>query len=146
MDLRQFLQGSWRLARVIEDRRGGQTGVLRGQASFAPDGAGLVLTESGRLRLGPHAGAAHRRTLYRFPAPGRAEVCFADGRPFHDLDLTDGTWQAAHRCGADLYRGMFRVLDPHTLLVRWVVAGPRKDAVLTSRFRRRDRCRSGQSG
>jgi hypothetical protein len=136
-DLRRFLHGCWRLARVIDDRRAGQTGVLRGEARFDADGAGLVLTETGRLRLGAHAGPACRRTLYRFPAPARAEVLFADGQPFHMLDLSEGACTAIHRCDADFYRGAFRAPDPDTLLVRWTVTGPRKDAVLTSRYRRR---------
>lgn len=136
-DLRWFLCGRWRLARVIDDRRAGQTGVLRGEARFDTDGAGLVLTEAGRLRLRAYTGPAFRRSLYRFPAPARAEVRFGDERPFHTLDLTEGACTAIHRCGADIYRGAFRTIGPDTLLVRWTITGPRKDAVLTSRYRRR---------
>lgn len=136
-DLRRFLHGRWRLARTIDDRRAGQVGVLRGEARIEASGAGLVLTESGRLRLGAYAGPAFRRSLYRFPAPRRAEVLFADGRPFHELDLSEGACTVVHRCDTDIYRGAFTAIDSDTLLVRWTVTGPRKDAVLTSRYRRR---------
>ena len=38
-----------------------------------------------------------------------------------------GTAEAVHRCGADLYRGTFRVLGSDEWVVEWVVSGPRKD-------------------
>ena len=52
-DLRAFLTGTWRIARTVKDARSGQDGVFDGTALFAPlpDG-GLLLTESGTMRLG----------------------------------------------------------------------------------------------
>jgi len=135
-DLRSFLLGPWRLARAIDDRRGGQRGFVRGQASFTARQDGLGYVETGRLRLGAHSGPAHQSYLYAFPEVGRAEVRFADGRAFHVLDLAEGRWACTHRCGADLYRGSFEVASPNMLRVRWTVAGPRKDFVSLSRYRR----------
>ena len=61
---------------------------------------------------------------------------FADGRPFHELDLGDGLWSAGHCCGADVYRGRFRALGPDLWWARWIVTGPRKDQALESLFSR----------
>ena len=135
-DLRDFLIGTWRLTRSIEDRRGVQTGSLRGRAIFAPERIGLHYREEGRLRLGAHAGVARQAHLYRFPCAHRAEVRFEDARPFHDLDLSAGTWEVVHFCGADTYRGRFQVVGLDLLTVHWTATGPRKDYVIFSRYRR----------
>ncbi len=139
-DLRAFLQGTWRLTRTLEDRRAGQRGRLDGQAVFAPAGAGLVCRERGVLRLGAFTGPAERVYRYRFPAPGRypgrAEVAFQDGRPFHDLDLSHGRWSVAHSCRDDLYRGSFEVEGRDRWTVVWRVLGLRKDQVLCGRYDR----------
>ena len=54
------------------------------------------------MRLGAFTGPAERVYRYGFPAPGRAEVAFEDGRRFHDLDLSHGRWSVAHSCRDDL--------------------------------------------
>ena len=135
-DLRAFLLGPWRLARLIDDRRAGQRGGLRGRAVFAAEGAGLRHGETGRLRLGIHTGPARQDYRYLFPRPDLAEARFADGRPFHDLDLSRGHWEAEHLCGDDLYRGTFHALGRDLLVVSWAVTGPRKDYAMVSRYRR----------
>ncbi len=135
-DLRAFLIGAWRLARAIDDRRGVRAGSLHGRAVFAPQGTGLRYREEGRLRLGAHAGLARQAHVYRFPEPQRAKVCFEDARPFHDLDLSAGTWEAVHFCGADTYRGRFQAFGPGLLTVHWTATGPRKDYAMFSRYRR----------
>ena len=133
-DLRAFLEGAWRLSRSLDDRRTGQRGRLDGLAVFTPSGALLIYRERGMVRLGGYQGRAERVYRYGFPAPGRAEVAFEDGAPFHDLDLTGGTWTADHRCREDRYRGVFRALAPDAWEVVWRVAGPRKDQTLTTRY------------
>ena len=135
-DLPGFLQGTWRLARIIEDRRTQTSGFLRGRAVFTPHRRGLRCREQGRMRLGPHEGPTHRTHFYEFPRKDLASVLFDDGRPFHDLDLTGGRWHCTHLCGADRYRGEFLVLGADVLAVRWEVTGPRKDYALVSRYRR----------
>jgi len=148
LDLKAFLQGRWRLTRTLEDRRAGQRGRFDGQAVFAPAGAGLVYRERGVLRLGAFTGPGERVYRYGFPgpgraprgapgrAPGRAEIAFEDGRPFHDLDLSQGRWSVAHRCRDDLYRGSFEVEDHDRWTAVWHVSGPRKDQVLRGRYDR----------
>ncbi len=99
----------------------------------------LAYREEGCLELGGFETLAHQSYLYAFPAPHRAhraEVRFADGRPFHVLDLRDGQWSAEHVCAADLYRGRFRAEGPDRWSVLWTVTGPRKDQVLESLFTR----------
>jgi len=139
-DLRAFLGGAWHLERDLEDRRAATRGRLAGRAVFAPEGAvpgaALRYREAGELAFAGHRGAFYRVYLYRFPRPGRAEVAFDDGRPFHDLDLTRGAWAAVHRCGDDLYEGRFAATGADAWRAVWRVTGPRKDLVLTSRYRR----------
>ena len=137
-DLRAFLTGAWRIARTVKDARNGQDGGFDGTAVFAPlaDG-GLLLTESGTMRLGGYTGPAEQTYRYAFPdGPGRAEVFRHDGTPFHRLDLATGTAEAVHHCGADLYQGMFRVLGPDEWIVEWAVSGPRKDYHMVTRHYR----------
>ncbi len=78
------------------------------------------------------------RTLRFLPgsAPGTADVRFADGRPFHDLDLSSGRHVADHPCSADLYRGEFTVRDADHWRSVWRVRGPAKDLVLTTDYAR----------
>ena len=136
-DLSAFLEGAWRLSRILDDRRTQQRGRLDGLAVFTPCGARLIYRERGVLRIGAYQGRAERVYNYAFSAPGRAEVAFDDGAPFHDLDLTGGTWSADHRCREDRYHGRFRVLAPDAWEVVWQVAGPRKDQTLTTRYCRK---------
>lgn len=63
-------------------------------------------------------------------------MCFADGRPFHGLDLTTGHHVAGHPCAADLYRGEFTVRDADHWRSVWRVGGPAKDLVLTTDYAR----------
>jgi hypothetical protein len=140
-DLREFLQGSWRLERRLDDRRAGQQGRLSGQALFAPVEGDLLYREEGRLTIGDHVGPAEQSYRYAFPAPGegnaaRAAVHFRDGRFFHDLDLSRGVWACTHFCDPDRYEGEFSVLDADTWRVVWRVTGPRKDLTLDSTYRR----------
>ena len=140
-DLRTYLAGTWEIRRILEDKIRGEGGRFDGQASFAPESDDtLAYREDGCLVLGGFATLAHQSYLYGFPAPlvvpHRAEVRFADGRPFHDLDLSAGLWQAEHLCAADLYRGQFRAEAPGRWSAVWTVTGPRKDQRLESLFTR----------
>lgn len=136
-DLKSFLQGEWSIERRLDDRRAGQVGRLAGAAAFTPEGAGLLYREEGRLSIGGYEGPALQTYRYAFPAPRRATVRFADGRFFHDLDLSAGGWRCSHLCGDDRYEGEFSLLEPGCWRVVWTVTGPRKDLVLDSHYRRR---------
>jgi hypothetical protein len=67
---------------------------------------------------------------------GRAAVHFDHGGFFHDLDLSTGAWATDHPCRDDVYRGEYVVLDAGRWRQEWVVTGPAKDHVITTRFTR----------
>lgn len=153
-DVAAYLLGRWDVERVVRDLRSGEEGGFRGTAVFRPAGEGpaagdgravagagapgtLVHVEEGELEWG---GAVHRagRTLRLRPCPdGSAEVDFADGRPFHDLDLRTGRWHTVHPCAADRYEGTFTVVAAGEWHLEWRVSGPAKDQALRSVYRRR---------
>ncbi|KUM71204.1 DUF6314 family protein [Streptomyces curacoi] len=140
-DALDYLAGSWRVERSVRDLAGGEDGEFSGTTVFSPlDGGGLLHHESGTFvwRGVPRPA---ERTLRFLPGdtPGTADVRFADGRPFHDLDLTSGRHIADHPCSADRYRGEFTVRDADHWRTVWRVRGPAKDLVLTTDYAREDR-------
>ncbi|MEV5341458.1 DUF6314 family protein [Streptomyces sp. NPDC052676] len=134
-----FLAGSWRVERSVRDLASGDEGCFDGTTVFGPlEGGALLHRESGTFVWQGVARPAER-TLRFLPGAagvGTADVRFADGRPFHDLDLTTGRWVADHPCAADLYRGEFTVRDPDHWRTVWRVRGPAKDLVLTTDYAR----------
>jgi len=135
-DLRRYLAGAWTVSRLIDDRRQRARGSFLGWAWFTESADGLDYRERGQMLLPVYRGIATQGYRYRFAAPGRAVVRFADGRFFHDLDLSEGSWQAEHLCGQDLYEGRFAVQGEDHWSVGWRVSGPRKNLLLSSRFLR----------
>ncbi|MFJ8200507.1 DUF6314 family protein [Streptomyces sp. NPDC096152] len=138
-DVLAHLAGGWRVERTVRDLAGGAEGRFTGTTVFEPlDGGGLLHRESGVFVWQGVARPAER-TLRFLPAdpPGTAQVRFADGRPFHDLDLRSGHHVAHHPCAADRYRGEFTVLDAAHWRTVWRVGGPAKDLVLTTDYARR---------
>jgi hypothetical protein len=131
-DLARFLPGRWRVERALEDGALG-TGRFRGSATFTPDGDGIEWVETGRMRLGRYDGPA-RRTLRLVRDGDGWEVRFADGRPFHRLDLGGGSDTFTHPCGADRYAGEFTVRGPDAFEIGWSVTGPAKAQRLTGRY------------
>ncbi|MGW1065964.1 DUF6314 family protein [Streptomyces aureus] len=137
-DVLAYLGGAWRVERSVRDLASGAEGRFTGTTVFDPlEGSGLLHRESGTFVWQGVARPAER-TLRFLPGdgPGRALVRFADGRPFHDLDLTSGHWVTDHPCSADLYRGEFTVRDEHHWRSLWRVRGPAKDLVLTTDYTR----------
>ena len=134
-DLAHFLSGTWRVDRALEDAALG-TGHFRGSATFTPDGDGLAWVETGRMTLGRYDGPARRALRLVRDAQGW-EVRFADGRPFHRLDVRgDGHCAFDHPCGPDRYAGEFAVRGPDAFEIDWSVSGPAKDQRLTGRYER----------
>ncbi|MER5430466.1 DUF6314 family protein [Streptomyces sp. NPDC002588] len=137
-DVLLYLAGSWRVERSVRDLTSGDAGAFTGATDFRPLAeGGLLHLESGTFTWQGVARPAER-TL-RFlpgPVPGTADVRFADGRPFHDLDLTTGRHTADHPCSADLYRGEFAVRDADHWRTVWRVGGPAKDLLLTTDYAR----------
>lgn len=135
-DVPAYLAGRWRVERSVQDLASGAEGHFSGATVFtALDAGGLLHEESGTFTWQGVARPA-TRTL-RFlpgPGPGTADVRFADGRPFHPLDLASGRYVAEHPCAADLYRGEFTVRDADHWRSVWRVGGPAKDLVLTTDY------------
>jgi hypothetical protein len=137
-DVLAYLAGSWRAERTVRDLASGDEGRFTGRTDFVPlPEGGLLHREAGTFTWQGVARPAER-TL-RFlpgPVPGTADVRFADGRPFHDLDLTSGRYVADHPCAADLYRGEFTVRDAGHWRTVWRVGGPAKDLRLVTEYTR----------
>jgi hypothetical protein len=137
-DVLAYLAGRWRVRRSVRDHTGGDEGRFEGGTVFSPlDGGGLLHHESGTFTWRGVPRPAER-TLRFLPgdAPGTADVRFADGRPFHALDLTSGRYVADHPCAADRYRGEFTVLDENHWRTVWRVGGPAKDLTLVTDYAR----------
>ncbi|MEU5073125.1 DUF6314 family protein [Streptomyces asoensis] len=143
-DALAYLLGSWRVTRSVQDRAGGGEGRFDGTTVFGPldagglpDAGGLLHEEAGTfVWLGVPRPAERTLRFLPGPTPGTADVRFADGRPFHDLDLTTGRHVVGHPCSADLYRGEFTVRDPDHWRTVWQVAGPAKNLLLTTDYAR----------
>ncbi|PAZ16304.1 hypothetical protein CLM62_08825 [Streptomyces sp. SA15] len=149
-DVLAYLAGRWRVERSVRDLASGAQGRFSGATVFGPldslgaldslgslDGGGLLHHESGTFTwLGVPRPA--ERTLRFLPgdSPGTAAVRFADGRPFHDLDLASGRHLADHPCSADLYQGEFTVRNQDHWRTVWRVGGPAKDLVLITEYAR----------
>jgi hypothetical protein len=129
------LAGTWGVERELHDRRAGVRGRFSGTATFVPDGAALRWLEDGVLVFGGHEGPASRE-LRIVPTGGGWEVRFADGRPFHPLELADGRTVVEHPCRADRYTGGYEADGPDVLVVRWDATGPAKDLAIVSRYER----------
>ncbi|MEU9333536.1 DUF6314 family protein [Streptomyces sp. NPDC048290] len=138
-DVLAFLAGRWRVERLVRDLGSGDEGRFTGATDFTPDGdgGGLVHRETGTFVWRGVARPAERTLLFRPGSwPGTAEVRFADGRPFHGLDLTSGRHTADYPCSADLYRGEFTVTDADHWRTVWRVGGPAKDLLLVTEYGR----------
>lgn len=138
-DLDAFLRGAWSIERRLFDRASGASGTFRGTAVFTDDDdGGLVHDETGALRWADQPDVPTTRRLLWKPAERAAamDVFFADGRPFHHLDLSTGGDQPTHPCSADMYSGTFHVLNDDAWSYQWTVTGPAKDLLLVSELRR----------
>ena len=135
-DLRGFLRGSWVFLRLLRDEATGGRGSFLGRADFTDAPGGLDFREAGWMVLGDYQGHAERRYRFRFTGPWRAEVGFADGRPFHALELRGGETTVEHLCGNDLYRGRYRLAGDYRWRLDWQITGPRKDLSLETCYQR----------
>lgn len=133
--LTRWLAGEWTIVRVIN----GDAGRFEGRARFTADphapGA-VVWHEHGRLRLGAHDGPAERTLRIEPTTAGAWQVRFADGRPFHPLEIRNGAGEATHLCGRDTYRGRYAIDTPDRFTVTWRVTGPHKDDLIVSSYAR----------
>ncbi|MER6419124.1 DUF6314 family protein [Streptomyces sp. NPDC001137] len=137
-DVLAHLAGCWRVERTVRDLASGDEGRFAGTTLFSPLPEGGLLHEESGMFTWQGVARPAERTLRFLPggSPGTADVRFADGRPFHHLDLTTGHHVADHPCAADLYRGEFTVRDADQWRTVWRVGGPAKDLVLTTDYAR----------
>ncbi|GAA2593076.1 DUF6314 family protein [Streptomyces violaceus] len=136
-DVLAYLAGRWSVARSVRDLASGAQGEFSGTTVFRPEEAGGLLHHESGTFVWQGVARPAERTLRFLPGPdGTADVRFADGRPFHDLDLTSGRYVADHPCAADLYRGEFTVRDADHWRTVWRVRGPAKDLVLRTDYAR----------
>jgi hypothetical protein len=134
IDPADFLPGAWRVERELEDAGLG-SGRFSGTAEFSPHGEGLRWEEEGRMTIGAYDGPARRSLRVMRDKDGWA-VRFADGRPFHRLELRDGRASFTHPCGEDHYRGELVVTGPDAFAIEWTVRGPAKAQRLRARYER----------
>jgi hypothetical protein len=146
-DTLSFLLGTWDLDRLIDDRQSGTQGRFRGRAILAETRAGSATPvpdrahyeETGELLFGAYRGPAHRTLDYLRLDGGAALLCFADGRPFIDLDLRNGACDRTHDCGQDRYEISTVVISHDVVEQHWRVQGPRKDYTAVTTLARSDR-------
>jgi Family of unknown function (DUF6314) len=144
-DALEFFAGLWDLDRSIEDHRSGARGTFRGRASLTeiPAGAGpaaerLSYEEAGELLFGAYRGPAHRTLEYVRLQDASVQLCFADGRPFIDVDLSGGHCTRVHDCGEDRYEISMIAISRDLMEERWRVRGPEKDYDALTTLRRVD--------
>ncbi len=137
-DVLAYLAGRWRTERTVRDLASGAEGRFEGATAFeALTGGGLLSREAGAFTWQGVTRPAERTLRYEPGAgSGTADVRFADGRPFHSLDLASGRHVADHPCAADLYRGEFTVRDADHWRTVWRVGGPAKDLLLITDYSR----------
>jgi Family of unknown function (DUF6314) len=109
---------------------------VSGAAVLRPVPGGLLYEETGVLRLGTHRGPTTQRYHFFFRDEQAVEVCFADGRRFHDIVFSDGVAAVTHDCPPDRYRGRYRLRDRDQWTLAWCVEGPRKRMLIGTRFTR----------
>ncbi len=135
-DLARFLTGTWRIDRRIGDCNTKTVGRLIGVARFAEAPGGLDYDERGTLTLGAYEGTATRTYRFALPRPEIADIQFADGRPFHRLDLSSGWADVTHDCPPDDYRGRYQVRTQDQWTLSWLIQGPRKHLRIATRYSR----------
>ena len=127
------LIGHWHLERVIEDQRAGMAGRFTGRCLWRAEGEGAWQEEDGMLHYGAAPPMRATRRYFWQQEGVRLAVFFDDGRPFHSISaeqVQDGHW-----CDPDMYHVAYDFSRWPEWQSEWRVKGPRKDAVITSRFK-----------
>lgn len=129
-------EGTWRIARRIEDEWLGTTGLFEGLGRFTPGKDGVHYREVGELRLPQEPPmAASRDYLWREGEAGIA-VLYPDGRPFHLIAAGRAVVQDWHQCDPDTYEVTYNFTHWPAWRMIWRVYGPRKHYTSVSDFRR----------
>ncbi|MFT7649298.1 MAG: hypothetical protein ACI8Y4_004059 [Candidatus Poriferisodalaceae bacterium] len=134
--LASFLAREWTLEREILHRDSDTSARIRGAAFWEVAEAGaLTYVERGVLEVGGYVGDVRQSYRFSIRTPTSADVFFADGRPFHTVDLANGRSDITHLCEPDTYLGIYEVTSTEELRVTWDVRGPRKDYLSTTTLR-----------
>jgi hypothetical protein len=138
-----LLHGDWTVERRIEPG-----GHFKGAASFTPRSAGsLLYRESGRLVLDNGTVLDGENSYIYALRNGDIEISFTDGpsrgKQFIDISLpadhpVDFPIVSAdrHLCRLDTYEATFRLENPDSFSMTYVVRGPKKGYVSRSAYRR----------
>lgn len=126
------LLGTWRLRRRIRDDSTGAIVRVVGHVRFERLADGIVQREAGTMVMPGRPPMAATRTYLWSEAPGRLDVSYADGSPFHAFDPAAPRPVAEHRCGDDLYRVRYDFGRWPRWRSVWQVTGPRKEMVIVS--------------
>lgn len=134
--LRDALEGTWDFHRVIRDFRNPVShGNAVGRAQWiSKSPLRLLYHEEALLTYGRYRGMVSQSYFFDFDDHGQAQVRFADGRPFYALP--DTACAMEHICGADVYRGLFRLINSFSLSMSWNIRGPRKSQDIITIFRK----------
>lgn len=119
------LLGSWRLARVIDDRFAGQQSRVDGTLRLSEVSPGRIRwDEQGQWRrVGGDVIVSRSLWLVRDEETAEWWVRFQDERDFHPWRPGE---PVVHPCSQDTYRGVVSG-TPQRWTVEWDVAGPAKD-------------------
>lgn len=135
----EYLRGSWRVRRTIDDRISGDRGTFEGWANYrsvASEALALRFEERGEVSFGSYRGTAHRELELVAASSTLITVNFVDGHHFIDLDFEEGASRDVHLCNADRYEITMRVRSNDSLEEQWVVRGPAKDYVARTTLER----------
>lgn len=123
------LVGTWRMARVIEDRLTGMHHRVDGRLRLAAVSAErLSWSEHGWWDQPTGAVEVRRELLMQRAEDGAWWVRFEDGSAFHPWTPDE---RVVHDCAPDTYRGAVSG-SVRRWTVRWDVLGPRKDYSMTT--------------
>ena len=126
------LVGTWLIDRVMDDRITGDRHQVSGTAVIT---AGHY-REDGQLTMADGTTFASQRSyLWNFHAD-KIDVFFDDGRPFHSIIFGSKAAEDSHYCDPDLYDVAYDFQKFPTWRAVWTAAGPRKDYVMTTLYRK----------
>lgn len=121
-------EGRWQLARRIL-HADGPVATLEGTATWTREGASLIQSEEGELRM---PGLAPLRATRAYRWHEGLDVHFEDGRFFHRVPAGGGSTR--HLCDPDTYDVTYDFTDWPVFIVTWDVQGPRKAYHMVSRY------------
>ncbi|MEL6520199.1 MAG: DUF6314 family protein [Pseudomonadota bacterium] len=141
-DLLDF-EGTWRLERVIEDRRQKSSSTLIGSATLtrcekdsSPELSDrLRYAEEGELKIADQPPLTASRTYYWTRGQdAQIAVTFDAGEEFHAFSLNRTMPEASHLCPPDMYYVTYDFGKWPRWSAEWRVQGPRKSYRMRSDY------------